>query len=91
VLSSFEAVSDLVVWLVLPRGVGHKIGPAYAGRVFGKNESGRFGSMVMVKVMKLVADKYGVNVLSTKDYGTYVKDFMLLPPWPRKSVTGNPG
>jgi len=36
--------------------------------------------MVMLKVMQRVADKYGVDVLFTNGYGTYVKDFMFLPP-----------
>lgn len=47
--------------------------------------------MVMLKVMQRVADKYGVDVLFTNGYGTYVKDFMFLPPWPRKSMTGSSG
>ena len=30
--------------------------------------------MVMLKVMQRVADKYGVDALFTKGYGTYVKE-----------------
>ena len=36
--------------------------------------------MVMLKVMQRVADKYGVDVLFTKRYGTYVQDFVFPPP-----------